>query len=417
MPSITDWSQVSDAGLVHAESFLPASDVAHWKAVIYNPRLPDPFQQAVAAKLVPNTQAGSDLFQLVYHSPGVLDPAPAGRMSFLQAIRQYPQLAGLSEARALYASTDGAPDDVVAMFHNKAALLSIAHNPNAISGVFESGLGLPIGITAGDAALYLQWVDTYLGQIFDSIPTLTGQERNNYAAAIVPLARQAALAHGATTLGEPPFQWPTSLVHYRVTLPDGVEFAVLDDVTGDPANRSVVKWFGPSYRPAQYASQIERDGATICTGAVKGTGNWYEAGAFGLMGHGDSCDTTPDGFNGDYSLITADIAAALSYQNGAPVVLVQTPPRQQGTNNGGPTIQSTPPDYQGGTSGPTTPGAPVTYQLDPAQAPVLLAPAPGSPVAPIPATPGAVSPWAIAAAVATMIGVAFAIWHSAKEGK
>lgn len=331
---ITDFSQVSDTGITNAEKFLTPAQLSLVTGIASAPRLTDLFQDAQRDGLVPGSvpgdPAGYPLWTKVNDSIG-RSVAPTGQLTFSDSIRLYPQLTGLIVGRELYAITSGAPDDVRDRYASPSALMTLVTERASQQGSFQTSIALPDDVSNADAAPYLQWVAHYLDKTFASLPDAIAQERDSLVYMVLAYARQNALARGSTTLGVVGGSGvnivvPTELIHYQVELPDGTMYVVMDDVTMDPANRYVYQWNGPRWRQMETTGGFfERNGKTTCVGVVKGTGSWYVNRVFGLVPPGDSCDATPDNFNGPWDLVTPDITAALTYQGGAPVVVVSQP--------------------------------------------------------------------------------------------
>ncbi len=374
---ITDWSQVSDAGLEHAKTFLPAAQLQQVLAIASAPRYTGPDTIAQRDNLLQGQQPGGQLWSLVHDAIGVVTPKSGG-ISFADAIVQYPQLTGLLVAFDLSGITSGAPADIQAEYSTPDALMTLATTRASQQGRFQTSVALPDSISAAAAAPYLQYVAKYLNEHFAETPTAIAGERDALVYMVLSYARQAAMSHGTTTLdvvgaSGDRIVVATELIHAIVRLPDGTVYVVMDDVTGDPANRYVYQdvskvkpqAFGPN------GGAYERNGVTTCVDIVKGTGPWYTARVFGLVAPGSSCDATPDDFTGPWDLIPKDVTDALTYQSGAPVRVV--PPAQQVTNI--PTVSTVP---------ATTP-PPVLYQ-SPTAPPPAPATAPGGSGGSAPAT-------------------------------
>lgn len=364
---ITDWSQVSDAGLAHAETFLPPAQLQQVLQIASAPRYTGPDTIAQRDNLLQGQQPGGQLWSLVHEAIGVVTPKSGG-ISFADAIVQYPQLTGMLVAFELSGITSGAPPDIQAEYSTPDALMALATTRASQQGRFQTSVALPDNISAAAAGPYLQAVAKYLNEHFAETPTAIAGERDALVYMVLSYARQAAMSHGTTTLdvvgaSGDRIVVATELIHTIVRCPDGTVYVVMDDVTGDPANRYVYQdvskvkpqAFGPN------GGAYERNGVTTCVDIVKGTGPWYTARVFGLVAPGSSCDATPDNFTGPWDLIPKDVTDALTYQGGGPVRVV--PPAQQVTNVPTPTTITSAPDlprpvlYQSPTAPPPAPGA------------------------------------------------------------
>lgn len=439
---ITDYSQVSDAGLAHALSYLSPSQASYVQSVGGAMRLSDPQQLAMADGLIQQGQAGMPLWSLVHESIGAPSAGTSqgnAHLSFADVIRQYPQLTALLVAREAWAAPQGAPADIQQEYSTPDAVLSLITTRASQQGRFQTSVALPDDISAADAAPYLQAVTHYLNALYAEIPGDVAAERDNTVSLALSLARQVAMSRGTTTFpglvggSGLPIEVATELIHYHVELPDGTMYVVMDDVTGDPANRYVYQWLGPNWKPMEATGGwYERNGKSYCVGIVKGTGSWYTARVFGQIAPGDSCDATPDNFTGPWDLITPDISAALTYQSGDPVKVV--PPAQQVT-----VTPAVTPYTQGPTTPPASPSPTTSPIPSPASSPggsggggqvapvetvvpytgpspVLLQPSPNDPVvvstlpAPAPAAPG------MSSGVLLLLG-AGAIFLATRKGK
>lgn len=226
-------------------------------------------------------------------------------------------------------------------------------------------------------------------------------------------AWQAALGRGHTLLGDGR-EVPTEFLKYNVVFPDGIAYAVVSNVPGMQTDQ-VLRWESPSYVPLQVGSFVERGGVTDCTGIVKGTGNWYEEGALGMLTRGGSCDSTPDSFNGDYSLLTPAIRASLfpgnpGIQNNPSPAPAPIPPINQ--QPAGPAPQQSQPPVGGSPTLPATPGQPITNNLPAGSSGGAGGGAASSGWSSL----AVASKWAIVAAVVTIAAGLYSIF-SRKRGK
>ena len=316
------------------------------------------FNLALQYGLVPDTDAGWQTYATAW-----------GAGFGLGAIATAPELAALLQVQAV-ASTNfpiGAAD-----------VVTLA---SAVGGAVNgSPVTAPDAMIARYNAAVAQYAPTIVQQVANSVAAQTDPAYQQGIA--VDLARQAATARGVTTLGNG-VAVPTEYIAKNFVCHDGTAYALVND----PGGVRVYQWLTSAWVPPAYGpgggSQLTTTGQRVCTLLTPGTGSWYTNRVFGAVAPGDSCDATPANFTGPWDLITPDIAAALTYQDGSPVHVV--PAAQQVV----PIATPQPVLYQSPTAPPpavpTAPAAPATLP------PVTLYQSPPPISATAPAPPAAVT--------------------------